>query len=161
MKVEQTLWTLRTTWSTPTGTFWSLYLRTLCYEIDSMLSSKSLNIRYRCLIYHSCLRSISWDIKNSYLITLPRIIEKNMNLECPMSTSGKVEIKHSSIALLDTSKWLQSLCGCCETSKAEVFETYYATILDACKLHRVLPDIVVILHPLVAVRTIHETCDTG
>ena len=46
VEVEETIRTLWSTRTTPAGTLWSLYLRTLSHEVDGMLACQSLNGRH-------------------------------------------------------------------------------------------------------------------
>ena len=85
-----------------------------------------------------------------------------MNLKGTVSTRRQIEIKSSSIASFRTLKSLQTLRVLSQTTEAEILKTYDSTVGDAHEIHRVVPNVVIILHPLVAVRAArHKASDTG
>ena len=105
-----------------------------------------------------CLISseIGRDNNHSHLFTLPRIIQEHMNLKGALATGCQVDIQLDIITLLYTFKGLYALGVLSQATKAKVLETDDAAILNAGQVHGVVPDVVVVLHPVVAVRTIHK-----
>ena len=99
---------------------------------------------------------ISRDINHSYFFTLPRIIQEHMNLKGTLTTSCQVDIQLDTVTLLNTFEGLHALGILSQTAKAKVLEADDAAILNAGKIHGVVPYVVVVLHPVIAVRTIHK-----
>ena len=153
MEVEEPLWTLRLTGSTPTRTLWFLNLRTLSHKVDGVFSRQTLDSWHILNIHLSCTSVISSDIENGDFIAFPRIIETDVNLKGPIPTRCQIQAEHRAIASLRSLESLQALCALSQTTKAEILKTYDSTVGDTRQIHRVIPDVVVILHPLVAVRT--------
>ena len=81
-----------------------------------------------------------------------------MDLESTVSAWRQIEINPRSIAIFRTFEGLQALGVLSQSAKAEVLETHDSTVGNASQIHRVVPYIMVVLHPLVAVRaTRHKT----
>ena len=79
-----------------------------------------------------------------------------------MSASGQVEVQHRTVAFLNTIKSLQALGGLSQTAEAKVLKAHDTTVGDSGEIHRVVPDVMVVLHPLVTVGAArHETGITG
>ena len=84
-----------------------------------------------------------------------------MNLEGSVSTRSQIQVQYGSIAFLGALEGLDSLGILYQSAKAEVLKAYDACVGDTCQVHRVIPYVVVILHPVVAVSAAsHKTCDT-
>ena len=81
-----------------------------------------------------------------------------MNLECSLTTRNEVDVQLSAITLLSASKSLDTLSVFIHTTKTEVFETNDALVGDTCKIHAVVPYIIVVLHPLVTSHEASNTC---
>ena len=85
-----------------------------------------------------------------------------MYLESTVSAVCQVHIDIGVVTLLGTLESFHAFCVFAQTTETKVLETDNATVGDASQVHRVVPNIMVILHPLVAIRaTIHETSDTS
>ena len=74
----------------------------------------------------------------------------------------QVHIDIGVVTLLGSLESFHTFCILAQTTETKVLETDNATIGDTSQVHRVVPNIMVVLHPLIAIRaTIHETSDTS
>ena len=165
MEVEEALGTLRTARATPARTLRLLDLWSLCHKVDGMLARESLNGRNGHLIVgaqHDKTVVVILGCDGLYsqfadLLTLPGIIEHDADVERMLAGNGQVEVQRSAVALLDALEGFQSLRVLGQSAEAEVLEADDAAVGDTGQIHRVVPDVVVVLHPLVAVgATCHE-----
>ena len=123
-----------------------------------MLARQALDGWHILLIQFSGMRVVFCNIEDGNLLTLPRIVEAHMDLESTVSAWRQIEKKSRSIACFRTLESLQTLSVLSQSTKAEVLKTNDSTVGNASKIHRVVPDVVIILHPLVAVRAArHKT----
>ena len=85
-----------------------------------------------------------------------------MYRESTVSAVCQVDIDIGVVTLLGTFESFHALCIFVQTTETKVLETNNTTVGDASQVHRVVPNIMVILHPFVAVSAaIHETSDTS
>ena len=126
-----------------------------------MLTRKTLDSRNLASERRRLLRSRSRNVDNGNLLPLPRIIEKNVNPESTLSARSQVQFQHGIVALLDATESLDTLRVLSQSAKAEIFETNHAAILDASKIHRVVPHVMVVLHVLISVGAVHEAGNAG
>lgn len=108
MKVEESLRTLgllRTASPRSLWLFWLLYFRPVSDEIDGMFTSKSFNGRNFSPKDSSLPFIAFWNRDGSYFLTLPRVIQTNVNLESTMSAMCQVEEDFGAVTLLGALEW--------------------------------------------------------
>ena len=79
-----------------------------------------------------------------------------MNLKCTLAAGGQVQVKAGIVAFLCSLKGFYAFRVLCQAAKAEVLEAYDTSILNTGEVHRVVPHVVVVLHPVVGTRAIDE-----
>ena len=167
MEVEEALRTLRllrtTTKSRTTLRLLGLlHLRSFGHEVDGVLASQSFHIRNQMRNRNRLIgRSLIADIDDANFFTLPGIIQLDMNLKGTLSAIGQVQVEMRIVAFLHTFESLTALRVLGQTSEAEILEADDAAILNTGEVHRIVPHVVVILHILVGIRTIHEAGQTS
>ena len=115
VKVKEALRTLGLlgTTTTPLGTTLGLlgllHLGTIGHEIDSVLACETLYSRNGSIIHRCLTLGISRHVNDSNLLTLPRIIQHDANLEGALATGSQIDAKRGVVALLGTLESLTAL----------------------------------------------------
>ena len=126
MEVEQALRTLgllRTTAClTALRLFGLTHLGTFGHEIDGVLAREALD-GGNGSIEHPCLSDgVSGNIDDTDFLTLPGVIELDMNLEGTLAAGCQIETERGVVALLSTLESLAAFGVLSQTAEAEVLE---------------------------------------
>ena len=101
-------------------------------------------------------------IKDGNLTALVWVIEHDMNLELLSATlGGNMNTEGIGVIFIETLESLYTLRVLCQTFEAEVLEADDRTALQSCEVHGVVPYVVVVLHVVVGIRTVHIACYAG
>ena len=101
-------------------------------------------------------------IKDGNLTALVWVIEHDMNLEFLSATlCGNMNAEGIGIVFIETLESLYTLRVLCQTFEAEVLEADDRATLKSCEVHGVVPYVVVVLHIVVGIRTVHIACYAG
>ena len=118
-----------------------------------MLASETLDGRNGNAVKGSLLLGIGRNVDDGNLLAVPcavgiRAIEHHMHLEGLFDSRFEVQHEAGIVASLGAleSKYALSILG--QTTEAEVLEADDALVGDAGKVHAVVPDVEVILHPV-------------
>ena len=161
MEVEKTFRALRLLRSTAPLTtlrlFGLLNLRAFYHQIDGMLACETFQSRN----WHRVCKRLTFgesirNFEHTDLLAFPRIIKLNVNLKGTLTTRCQVKIKLGIVSLLDTCESLHALGILSQATETEILKTNDSTVLNASQIHGVFPYVMIVLHPVVAVRTIHE-----
>ena len=85
-----------------------------------------------------------------------------MNLKGSMFSWSQMKVQCCTITLLNAFEGFQSIGVLCQSTESEVLKAHYTLVGNTCQIHRVVPNVKVILHPLIAIgSTRHDTGNTG
>ncbi len=123
-------------------------LRPFGHEIDGVFALQSFNVG-RCHIDCDALAAcVGRNLYNSNFTSVPCAVgiwavKHHMNLERAVAAGSKVEAKRCAVVLLCAGEGFYTLGVFVKSAETEVFESDNTAVLDAGKIHAVVPYVVV------------------
>ena len=135
------------------GELRNLNLRTLDYQVDGVFAAEALDRRDSHAIVGDGARSILGNIDHGDLTALPggvgiRAVKHHVDLEGAAAARGQEEVEAGAVAPVGAGKGLDTLSVLGQAAEAEVLEADDAAVGETGEVHIVVPDIMVVLDPV-------------